>query len=686
MRWFGGTKIWIRAGLLGLVVTGGILSGLLERLELQAFNGQFHLRGPRPPRTPIVIVSIDEDSFDELDLAWPWPRQLHGALLEILSQGKPAAIGLDILFAEPSARGPADDQALGQAVGQAGNVVLAAALTEVKEAFYTKADLNPPLKLIRDHAAGFGFVNFDFDQDAFVRSAALTRSHQGVEIPSFDLLLYRLGVKAGIPAAPLPKQPRVLINYRGGPRTFPTVPFYRIITGEVSPEEFQGKIVLVGATSPILHDIFPTPFAPQGIMPGVEIHANMLETLFQGIALTRVPLWGVGLVALLAGLFSIWLTNRARPLVAFGVLTGIGLAYSGAAFAVFVWGQLWVDHVPVQLALTLGYGATVVENFIQEQREKRRLSRFFSPDVVREVVRHRDELALGSSRRLVTVLFSDIRGFTSIAEKLSPEEVAELLREYLTKMTDAVFRHGGTVDKYIGDAVMALYNAPFDQSDHAVQAVRTALEFQDIVKALSDHWEATCGTRLRNGVGINTGDAVVGTLGSVQRLEYTAVGDAVNVASRLEGLTKDFATPVIVSESTHEAIKHLFFARYLGEVTVKGRELPVKIFGVERETPRRAPRVSLEAPLTITDAGVSVPASISDLSATGLAAKNIPRLLSKGQVVQLRLELPELPRAISMEGRVMWGEEDRAGIMFLEISADDRKLLEDFLERRAGGS
>ena len=343
-------------------------------------------------------------------------------------------------------------------------------------------------------------------------------------------------------------------------------------------------------------------------------------------------------------------------------------------------GRVWVDQVAVPLALVLGYGATVVENFIQEQREKRRLSRFFSPSVVREVVRHRDELALSSSRRLITVLFSDIRGFTSISEKLSPEDVAELLREYLTSMTEAVFKHGGTVDKYVGDAVMALYNAPFDQPDHAVQAVRTGLEFQGIVKALSHRWEAKCGSPLKNGVGINTGEAVVGTLGSTQRLEYTAVGDAVNVASRLEGLTKDFASPVVVSESTYQAVKHLFQGRYLGEVTVKGREFPVKIYAVEHEEKRGAQRLRLETPLTITDAGVSVRAAFSDLSLTGLAAHNVPRQLPKGKVVQLHLELPEIPRPLWTEGLVVWSEADRAGIMFLDLTADARALLEKVLE------
>jgi adenylate cyclase len=232
------------------------------------------------------------------------------------------------------------------------------------------------------------------------------------------------------------------------------------------------------------------------------------------------------------------------------------------------------------LALVLGYGATVTESFVREQRERRRLSQFFSPDVVREVVRQKDEGSLTTSRRVVTVLFSDIRGFTSISEKLEPEQVAEMLREYLSEMTEIVFKHGGTVDKYIGDAIMALYNVPFEDPEHAIKAVRTGLEFQERTITVSRRWEAKLGIAIRNGVGINTGEAVVGTLGSRQRLEYTAVGDTINLGSRLESVTKDYNTSIIISEFTYEHVKDHFLTKELGDVTVKGKSRPVRIYAV----------------------------------------------------------------------------------------------------------
>ncbi|MGH7858746.1 MAG: CHASE2 domain-containing protein [Candidatus Binatia bacterium] len=571
-----------------LVVVVLLFFGTLERFELQALNGLFHLRGPSPPQTPISIVAIDEDSFDALNLPWPWPRRLHAELLGRLREGGAAVVGMDLLFSEPSTWGEEDDQALARAVKESGNVVLAAALTESREASFVKKDLNAPLPEIREGAAAFAPVNFTVDADAFVRSTPLVHEHQGRDLPGFALAVYRIAAGAGVVAEPIPGGGVVFINFRGGPRTFDTVSYHRVLGGEVPPETFRGQIVLVGATSLALHDVFATPFASSGTMPGVEIHANLLETLARGIELRRAPRALVALLALLAGALAAWVTARSRPLVALAWVAATVLVYLGAGFAAFVAAEFRLDQIPVPAALVLTYGTTTVEGFIREQRERRRLSRFFSPSVVEEIVRQRDERALGSARRVVSVLFCDIRGFTSLSERLPPEDVAELLREYMTSMTEAAFRHGGTVDKFIGDAIMVLYNAPLDQPEHELRAVETALELGRRAVELSERWAPRLGMPLRNGVGIHTGEAVVGVLGSEQRLEYTAVGDTVNLAARLEGLTRDLPAPIIVSESTYAAVRERFPGRPLGEVTVKGKEIPVRIYGIGADAPEAA--------------------------------------------------------------------------------------------------
>ena len=678
-------RVLLAGSLVGLAVVALATANpfrFFEVAELKALDAQFTLRGPRPPESPIVVVSIDEDSFDGLDLAWPWPRAVHAKFLDIVARGGPAVIGMDILFTEPSSRGPADDAALGAAVDRVRDrIVLAAALTTVGDASFVKQALNPPIPAVRGQAV-FGSAAYESDVDAFVRRATLKHEFQDREWPGFDLLIYRLAEKAGLVKAPPPSGREVLINFRGGPDTFPMVAYHRVVTGEIPPEVFAGKIVLVGATTPTLHDIFPTPFAAQSGMAGVEIHAQTLETLLTGIPLRRAPRLLVPGLAVVAGALAAWTATALRPLAAFGIVAGGVTAYLGASQGAFVWGRYWVEVVPVPLALLVTYAGTVAKNFTQEQREKRRLSRFFSPDVVAEIVRHKDDAKLAANRRRMTVLFSDIRGFTSMSEKMQPEEVVTFLREYLTVMTQAVFNHGGTVDKYIGDAIMALYNVPFEAPDHALRAVRTALEFQERLQPLAERFAARHGGTLACGVGIHTGDAVVGTIGSEQRLEYTAIGDTINLGSRLEGLTKEFSVPIIISEATYAEVRDHFGARDLGEVTVKGKAIPVKIYAIISGEPRRDLRRPMEGRVSISDGELTVVAEVSDLSRTGVAVRAVPRRLERGELLTLELTIgtPALDVTID-RAEVMWARKDTAGLRFVELAAPARAAIDTLITR-----
>jgi adenylate cyclase len=567
------------------VVAGGVtvalvLAGSLDGLEYWSLGQLFERRGPRPPASPIVIVTIDESTFAELGTQWPFPRAVHAELLTKIAAGRPRAIGVDLIFDTPSARGPADDAALGEAVARAGNVILGAALAEDVQPFYRRETLNQPVAVVRRGAAGVAPVNMPADPDGNIRRVPIALELGGERIAALDAQLHTLVAKAGVAVSPLPASNTVLINFRGGPRTFPWVSYYRVINGEVPVAYFKDTIVLIGPTTEILHDQFSTAFARGGDMPGVEVHANALDTLLHGNPIREGPRALTTTLAMAAAVLGAVLVVRLRALRGVLAALGFGLALVLCAYVAFALLDVWLRMMAPSLALVLGYGATVIESFVREQRERRRLSQFFSPDVVREVVRYKDEGSLTTSRRVVTVLFSDIRGFTSISEKLEPEQVAEMLREYLSEMTEIVFKHGGTVDKYIGDAIMALYNVPFEDPEHAVKAVRTALEVQERTIAVSRRWEAKLGIAIRNGVGINTGEAVVGTLGSRQRLEYTAIGDTINLGSRLESITKDYKTNIIISEFTYEHIKDHFVTKELGDVTVKGKSRPVKIYAV----------------------------------------------------------------------------------------------------------
>jgi adenylate cyclase len=656
------------------------LSGALEFLELKSLDLRFRLRGPQPPGSPVVIIAIDEDTFAELNLTWPFPRALHARLLDLLAQGRPAAIGLDILFIEPSILGSDDDRALADAVARAGNVVLAAALTTIDSDLGRREELNPPLPEIRAGAAAFGFVNLNTDRDAFVRSGTLRQRYQDGVRQGFTAQLHERARRAGLSAQPLPGADTVGINFRGPAGTFPIVSYDKVVNGLVPPEAFRDRVVLVGATTTVLHDEFPTPFSGHTRMPGVEIQANLLDTLLQGRSIQRPTAHLTVILAAVGAVVATLIASAVRPVIALlGVLAAVVL-YAAGVHGAFVAANLWLDLVPGPAGAVLGYGATVLTALIREQREKRRLSRFFSPDVVRAILATQGEEALAGRRRRITVLFSDLRGFTSLSERLQPEEVVGLLREYLTAATAIVFKHGGSVDKYIGDAIMALYSAPFDQPDHAVRAVRTALDLQQCVETLSAQWTARGGGSLSSGVGIHTGDAVVGAMGSQQRLEFTAIGDTVNVASRLEGLTKDFGAPIIVSQTTHQELGGRFHARALGGVRVKGRDVPVEIYAIEGSEARRAPRVALEAKVTIEEQDVIVAAQLLDISRTGVAVAIPPKAIGD-RIVTLTIELPGVLRPIVAESRVASRREDRIGFAFVSLGPDEAARLDEVLAR-----
>ena len=651
--------------------------GLLERF--------FELRGPRPPTAPIVIVSIDESSFVELNQQWPFARATHAALIRAVAAGRPLAIGVDVIFDQPSSRGPADDAALGEAVARAGNVVLGAAPATDLQGFTTRHVPNLPLAAIRRGAAGVGAVNLVRDADTKVRRAPRHVWTGAEQMPGLAVELYRVATAAGLAAAPLPREAESLINFNGPAGTFPWIPYYRVVTGEVSPQHFRDKIVMIGPTSEPMHDIFATPFTRGGsLMPGVEIHANLLDTYVAGHRVREAPALLATALAAVGAMLGAALVLRLQALRALAAVVLAGSVVMVVAYLAFVHADLWLRAMGATLGLALGYGVTVVDLFVREQRERRRLSQFFSPEVLREVVRHRHGRSLGSSRRLLTVLFADIRGFTALSERLAPEEVAEMLREYLTEMTEVVFAHGGTVDKYIGDCVMALYNVPFEDPDHVRNAMRTALELQERTLQVSARWEARLGAAIRTGIGVNTGEAVVGTLGSRQRLEYTAVGDTINLASRLEALTKDYGVGIIISEFSQRHLTGEFLTRELGQVTVRGRTQPVRIYGVLPADIRKHPRAVLDVAATVVlrGAGLACQVTARDVGEGGIALSGVPPAWAPGMPVEIRCEGGLLPAPLLVEGVIAWRRRDEAGVTFATLAPDAAATVAEYIARR----
>jgi adenylate cyclase len=658
--------------------------GAVEPLEHWSLAKFFELRGAREPKLPIVIVRIDESTFSELNQQWPFPRAMHGEVLATIAQGQPIGIGVDLIFDAPSSRGPADDEMFGAAVSLAGKVVLGAAVVEDIQPFYTRLTLNAPLPILREGAVAVAPVNMVQDGDGHIRRVPLWVALDQERLPSFDVQLYRLAAGAGIPVAPLPEHRNVLINFRGGPGTYPWVSYYRVKNGEIPAEFWKDKLVLIGPTSEILHDQFATAFARGGNMPGIEIHANALETLVRGNPIREAPRAISTVLAMLAALLGCALVVRLHARRAVVVAAAIWIPLTAAAFVGFAVADVWMRGMAGSLALAGGVMLTVGEHYIREQRQRKALQQFFSPDVAAEVVR---KGGMTASRRLVTVLFSDIRGFTSLSERLEPEEVAAMLRDYLSEMTEVVFRHGGTVDKYIGDAIMALYNVPFEDPEHAIKAVRTGLEFQERTLTVSRQWEERLGVPIRNGIGINTGEAVVGTLGSKQRLEYTAIGDTINLGARLESITKDYQANMIISESTYELVKDHFITKELGEVTVKGKTKPVKIYTVLPKTIQRHPRAAIDAAATLSIAGAGRTCTVTtvDISEGGMALKGVPEDWQPGQVVEIRCEGGALPKPLVAAATISWRKGDQVGVRFTEVDPDSTAGVADYVSSRTGG-
>ena len=677
---------------------GLILFGASERWELLWFDQLFELRGMRPPTAPIVIVTIDESTFAELNLQWPFPRALHGKLIDRIAADRPLAIGIDVLFDSASRFGPKDDAALSTAIARAGNVVLGLSIAPDRQRELISIGgkgvgtdrevLAMPLPILREGAAGVAPFNVIQDPDSHIRRVSV---RQQVPDPikgyewwlAFDAELHRLVTAKGLPTRPLPASQEILVNFRGPLGVFERVPYYRVVANEELPEHlFRDKIVLIGSTSEVMHDVFATAFARAGTMPGVAIHANAVDTFVRGDPVREVPKAVSTVLAVAAALVGAALAVRlraVRALVVTALLLAAGLALAYFAFAR---ADVWLRGVAVTFGLVLGYGATVVENFVREQREKQRLSRFFSPDVLREVVRDRDGRLLRPRRRLVTILFSDIRGFTTISERLQPEQVDEMLREYLSVMTEVVFRHRGTVDKYMGDAIMALYNAPREDSEHALNAIRTALEFQERVVPFSARWEAKLGVPIRCGVGINSGEAVVGSLGSKQRNEYTAIGDPVNLAARLESVTKDYRVPIIISEFTYELVRGRFPTHELDTVTVKGKSQPVKIYGVVPSSMRAHPRAVLDAAVQLTAAdGRVCRARTFDISEGGLGLVGVPDEWAVGSTVAIRVDGSEVARRIAAQGTIVSRRGEKTGVQFASLDAETATVVAEYVAR-----
>ncbi len=466
------------------------------------------------------------------------------------------------------------------------------------------------LKNFSSAAANSGYFNMIPDTDGSMRwsplvikfgnnyysSLSLSVLHQYLDWPLLSLNLAGYGaesVKIGATTIPTDESGRLLVNYLGPAKTFPHYSVSDILQGKIPAEKIRNKIVLVGATAIGIYDLRVTPFG--ATYPGVEIHATVIDNILHRNFLTHssftrfIDLCAIILFGLLMGMIIPRLKAVTGIFYAL-IIIGIFVAINMFLFSRY---NIWLNLIYPALTMIFIYLGITVYRYITEEQEKKKIRGAFqyylTASVMNEILKDPSKLKLGGDKKNLTVMFSDIRGFTTISEGLTPEQLVHLLNEYLTAMTDIVFKYDGLLDKYIGDAIMAVWGDPIDQPDHPVRACRTALEMMATLKILQVKWATENWPRIDIGIGINTGDMTVGNMGSLMRFDYTVMGDMVNLSSRLEGINKEYGTNIVISEYTYNVVKDQMFCRELDSVRVKGKKLPVRIYELLAERKDAAP-------------------------------------------------------------------------------------------------
>jgi len=515
---------------------------------------------PKSAPSDIIIIDIDESSLAEIG-QWPWSRDIHAELLNKIVSAK--VVGFDVIFSEPSGDAEMDAAFAVSIVNFDGLVVLPQVIDE------QSGMVRDPIEVLSS-VSDLGFVNTKTDRDGIVRRVELNRK----EKLSFDQQLSFLDKKTIY-------NDSFFISYYGPAKTFTTISYIDVLNGKIPLSIFADKTLLVGASAAGLGDIFQTPF---GAMSGVEIHANTIATMRAGIEVESISKV-TGLINLtLIAIILFLITRFVQVLVKiYGALILSLVAIVLGAQLMFSLGYI-VPHLYQIILFVLLTGALLLLQYIFELNEKRFIRRGFeqyvAPSVVAEIADHPEKLVLGGEERKLTILFSDIRGFTTISEQLTPSALMDQLNEYLEEMSEAVMERQGLVDKYIGDAVMAFWGAPLSDTTHEVHACESAIAMMRALEELNERWVKAGKPEFKIGIGISTGDVVVGNMGSRRRFNYSIIGDEVNFSARIEGLTKQYGVYCLIGENTHQAIKDLphLVTRELDDVMVKGKIEPRRIY------------------------------------------------------------------------------------------------------------
>lgn len=590
----------------------------------------------------ILIVDIDNASFDVLNEKlgrWPWTRQVWAELVRYVSQGKPRAISLDAIFA--GAESPEVDAQFAESMKTAGNVVIGYSFSPTKMDVVDQSEksrkasqlqeqaarsnalgetvdanenaLNIPDESLQAASAGLGCVNAVPDPDGTIRRVPLqflygSRTFSALSVRTFDVASgqakggfewqdprSRFGSNYAVRnqlRIPVDDQGRMLLLWKGDSFAYTRIPLWQVICSiypdqcpadvkRYAPEFFHDKIVLLGASASGGSDSHTTPFAEAA--PGIVVHAAAIDNLLHGEAVRPTPYWLLVLAIVVLVSAGAVLAYRI-PSVAIGsvVLLALLAGYAGLATLVLGRWHLWIPAVAPSVGLILSYFSSAGIRYATTGRELRRtrgvLDRYIAPQLVKYVLDNLESMHLGGDKRELTILVSDVRNFTTMTERSEPTALISLLDDYLTAMTEIIFKHNGIVDKFIGDGILAYWGAFTPGSNHALDAARAALEMLERLKQLNHHWEAQGKEHIAIGIGLNTGTVIFGNVGKGKKIEFTVIGDAVNLTARLESLNKEYGTSIIISEATRERLGDAAQTKPLGGVKVKGKTVETRVY------------------------------------------------------------------------------------------------------------
>ncbi|WP_274363584.1 CHASE2 domain-containing protein [Paenibacillus thermotolerans] len=568
-----------------------VLYSVLEPLKNALYDFDMDETNTGQPHERIIVVAIDEYSIDQIG-QFPWPREIYGALIENMNQpgSEASVIGFDIMFDTES--NPESDAAFAEALSRYDNVILPS--TAVMENELSRTTTVERDKLIPAHGvinpipalydvSKHAHINAVYDSDKSIRRTWLQL--QTPEDGVLNSLAFQSVKMAGADVDHFLKynpQTEIWIDYDAESYDFFTVPFVDVLNGNFPLENFKDAIVLVGFTAVGLsqNDIGVVPIEKE--MKLVYAHANIVNQLLNNTYITYPPDWVVLVIGFVLLLIVVFVTWRFKTVLSLSLVLAGAVAILVGQHYLFKFTNIFIDTVHPAAIILLTYIANIAVKAFFEQKQKnfitKQFGRYISPDLVKEIASSNQEIQLGGMNKELSILFLDIRGFTTLSERLKPEEVVDFLNKMFNLITEKCLENKGTIDKFIGDAAMLMFNAPLDLPNHEYYAVKTAYDIQkgmeEVRRSIFEKYEVTVNV----GIGINTGEVVVGNIGSYIRVDYTAIGDNVNIAARIESNTT--AGQILVSETTYERTKDLFEYNCVGERMMKGKTVAVKLYEV----------------------------------------------------------------------------------------------------------